>query len=283
LEVFLSRTHYQTLGITKDAEDIVIRAAYRALAQKYHPDRWEGDKADATAKMAQINEAYRVLSDPKTRTEYDNTLDESDEIDDNEDVEVPLETTQQAVWDKALKYFPDLTRIERSLSKTSSRLAKEYKILLTEKKLFNDREQIALFMEKNFLKRYFGSNEKIISFARELIHRGHRNAAKELNQTMDLLGSSVNPDTVIRKIKEDFLGQGSTEDPVKASARSLLRMPTVNAAKEFLERIGWKVRDKSTFFGPNRYEVAKGSISHDFEDVDSFISFSLSEATAFGT
>ena len=36
------KTYYQTLGVTPDAEDIVIRAAYKALSQRYHPDKFKG-------------------------------------------------------------------------------------------------------------------------------------------------------------------------------------------------------------------------------------------------
>jgi molecular chaperone DnaJ len=37
------RTFYQILGVQPDAEDVVIKAAYRALSQRYHPDKWAGD------------------------------------------------------------------------------------------------------------------------------------------------------------------------------------------------------------------------------------------------
>ena len=65
------KDYYRTLGILDDAEDIIVRAAYRALAQRYHPDKWGGDQSDATKRMAEINEAYGVLSDPIKRTQYD--------------------------------------------------------------------------------------------------------------------------------------------------------------------------------------------------------------------
>ncbi len=52
---------YVVLGILPDAEDVVIKAAYRALAQRYHPDRWVGDAAEAHQRMTRINEAYEVL------------------------------------------------------------------------------------------------------------------------------------------------------------------------------------------------------------------------------
>lgn len=62
--------YYVILGVTPDAEDIVIRAAYRVLAQKYHPDKM-GDDPDAVKKMQAINQAYSVLTNPVLRAEYD--------------------------------------------------------------------------------------------------------------------------------------------------------------------------------------------------------------------
>ena len=57
--------HYQVLGLSPQAEDVVIVAAYRALASRYHPDKFTGpDATIAHRRMAQINAAYAVLSDP---------------------------------------------------------------------------------------------------------------------------------------------------------------------------------------------------------------------------
>lgn len=68
---------YSTLGVRPDTEDVVIRAAYRALSQRYHPDRNGGDNADAARRMSEINRAYDVLSDPIKRKEYDALLNEA--------------------------------------------------------------------------------------------------------------------------------------------------------------------------------------------------------------
>lgn len=65
------KDYYATLGVTSSAEEIVIRAAWKALSQRYHPDRFAGDAAQANARMSEINEAYSVLSNPVQRTAYD--------------------------------------------------------------------------------------------------------------------------------------------------------------------------------------------------------------------
>lgn len=66
-------THYDTLGVAQNAPDEVIRAAYKALAQKNHPDK-NIDNPNATNIMQTINQAYDVLSDPLKRRDYDATL-----------------------------------------------------------------------------------------------------------------------------------------------------------------------------------------------------------------
>jgi hypothetical protein len=65
------KDYYRILGVLDDAEDVVIKAAYRALAQRYHPDKWAGNPNEASARMAEINEAYSVLSNTDKRKEYD--------------------------------------------------------------------------------------------------------------------------------------------------------------------------------------------------------------------
>jgi len=62
--------YYQTLGIAKTASEKDIKAAYRKLARKYHPDLNPND-AGAHKKFQQLNEANEVLSDPEKRKKYD--------------------------------------------------------------------------------------------------------------------------------------------------------------------------------------------------------------------
>lgn len=62
-------TFYDVLEVRTDASPDDLRAAYRALAKKHHPDRGGSAK-----KMAALNEAYGVLYDPELRRDYDRSL-----------------------------------------------------------------------------------------------------------------------------------------------------------------------------------------------------------------
>src|SRR6201990_2325840 len=62
--------YYELLGVPRKASAKNIRAAFRKLARKYHPDLNPGDKS-SEEKFKQLQEAYDVLSDSKKRQMYD--------------------------------------------------------------------------------------------------------------------------------------------------------------------------------------------------------------------
>lgn len=66
-----AQTYYEILGLRDDADAEVIKASYRALIRKYHPDVAGDAGADITGRL---NLAYDVLSNPSDRRDYDRTL-----------------------------------------------------------------------------------------------------------------------------------------------------------------------------------------------------------------
>lgn len=64
------RDLYEVLGVERQASSADLKKAYRALAQKYHPDKNPGDN-DAEEKFKEVSNAYQVLSDDEQRARYD--------------------------------------------------------------------------------------------------------------------------------------------------------------------------------------------------------------------
>jgi molecular chaperone DnaJ len=64
------RCYYETLEVERAVDDGQLKAAYRKLAMKWHPDRNPGDK-DCETRFKEINEAYDVLKDGDKRAAYD--------------------------------------------------------------------------------------------------------------------------------------------------------------------------------------------------------------------
>ncbi|KAJ7628502.1 hypothetical protein FB45DRAFT_918432 [Roridomyces roridus] len=68
-----AKDYYKVLGVSRDADERTIKKAFRTAAKSAHPD-----KGGSEAKMAALNEAYEVLSNPELRQRFDNGEDPND-------------------------------------------------------------------------------------------------------------------------------------------------------------------------------------------------------------
>lgn len=201
--------YYSILGVLPDAEDIVIRAAYKALAQKYHPDRCL-DKEEAARRMAEVNQAYDVLGNPQRRQTYDESRATTNgasysEVTDDDDENIVYNQSQKD-WVLACDFYPDLADMVGKLNQTSKRLALTFMLYLLESKRFDERAKLASEMENRFLQKYFGTDPEILDFAKSLIARGNKAALVYLNNSVRVLGSSTDPRKIIGRIVSQFSG-----------------------------------------------------------------------------
>ena len=75
------KDYYKVLGVPRDADERDIKKAMRREAKKFHPDKATSQgisKEEAEKKMAAVNEAYEVLSDPELRARFDRGDDPND-------------------------------------------------------------------------------------------------------------------------------------------------------------------------------------------------------------
>src|SRR5262245_52836921 len=66
-------TLYHVLGLSREASEQQVKAAFRALARRFHPDVNAGDQI-AEQRFKEVNQAYETLADPKARVAYDRAL-----------------------------------------------------------------------------------------------------------------------------------------------------------------------------------------------------------------
>ncbi|MGJ8650781.1 MAG: J domain-containing protein [Opitutaceae bacterium] len=202
----IEKDYYETLGVLPSAEIIVIKAAYRALSKRYHPDTYAG-RANIAEKMADINEAYETLSNTAKKLEYDRERGSKgqsgyDFVNDDFGTHNTIDPLDED-WEVAIKYHPSLDEAAAKLTKYSKKLAYTYKAYMLNTKDFDNINEIAKAIVDEFLKLHFGNNQKIILFANDLFTDGRTDLLLELNKAIKVLGQSNADERVISKIKAE--------------------------------------------------------------------------------
>ncbi len=277
--------HYSALGVLPAAELVVIAAASRALAQRYHPDKWQGDPQHAHDKMCEINEAYRVLGNAELRAAYDTqragSSADSFSAGRNDETESAFDAALNELegkWSVAVAIFPDLTVLRSNLEKISNTLAFAFVTILLETKNFNDRSRIAAALERSFLQRYFGSSDAIIVYAKDLILSGERAAAKMLNELVDVMGSDVDPSLLVQNIESKFHIRAKKNVLRQRQAKSskVLESGDYLDALEFARWLGYRVEEHSSgLLGRNLVITVthESSAPIEFRTIKAFVSW----------
>ena len=177
------RTHYDVLGVAADTPDVVIKAAFRALAKECHPDRANAETGD-TEKFIEIQAAYSVLSKPQSRNEYDAELRDNLLVHDS-----PL---AGALAVSGVPYTPaaasppqgtpDIERICARLGLYSEALSQSFHEAYLRSECGDEPWRFAEEMEKSFFREYFGEDPDVQSLAKLLLLGSRSGAALTLNQ-----------------------------------------------------------------------------------------------------
>lgn len=106
----MSTTHYDTLEVSQKASQEVIKAAYKALMSKYHPDKHPGEST--TEICSKINAAYDVVHYDEKRKAYDQTLGQQN-TSSNGHTNTPPSKPYDYKWEQFLKQTPTWARTIR--------------------------------------------------------------------------------------------------------------------------------------------------------------------------
>lgn len=231
---------YAVLGILPDAEEVVVRSAYRALAQRYHPDRCTDQPADSTRRMAEINMAFAVIGNSASRAKYDKERSGSQQATFSADDDERFDAFDAAIeeleerWQIAVDIFPQIQVDRLRLSQISRSLSFAYVTTLLTTKSFANGSSIANQMEGVFLGRFFGENRQIVEFAKTLIFDNHRDAARALNRLVDVLGSEVDPNLIITRVESQY----GLLDLRQRKATELQQIARIDGLKSKVQRYG---------------------------------------------
>ena len=106
--------YYTLLNVDKNATQDEIRSAYRRMCLIYHPDRYQDPQKQATATtfFRRVEEAYRILSDPRTRSVYDRSGKKGLEIDMAVVQRAPLPSELLEEYEKLRSLWEERTYIQ---------------------------------------------------------------------------------------------------------------------------------------------------------------------------
>jgi curved DNA-binding protein CbpA len=206
--------YYEVLGVNIKAEAIVIRSAYKAMVQKYHPDKAVGQKQidEYLEKTKLINEAYDVLSDEVKRNKYDEELsnNKSEKNQNNEGFKKDNDSSSKKQsnqssddWETVIKYFPDVNTYYNELEEISEVLAAEFKLYILNEKEFKKAKGFYEKLKKRFFGDIFGDNKECNDFALWLLKNKKKELFLEFREIFCLMSKSIDSKELIYKFCEE--------------------------------------------------------------------------------
>lgn len=234
--------YYATLHVRREAGQIEIAAAYRALMSKYSAGSYPREDV-AITRRDEIEAAYSILSNADHRTAYDEAR--GAEMIGNLEAEIwQDEDTAKGTpdWDVVTKYYPAAEACRLELKSLSPELSLTYQIELLSKKQFENAERSAKQLQTEFLGTYFSRNASAQQLGKTFLQTGRFELAVRLNGVLRALGSPASnrgADFVI-----SFCVQNSVPPPIHIFDTATLI--------ELLRNCGYRV-DVSKVRGEERY------------------------------
>ena len=163
----------------------------------YHPDVYPGAKADAERISKQLTEAYGVLGDPKKRTDYDRRRQTQNSTSDDFQNQKEWDTGQETRtdsrieddWKYVVRYHPSAAFELRKLKELSPTLAFSFQIAILEAKSAHNAQRVGEALQKQFLERFFGTNQEVHDFVLRALWSNRRDVAVEVNRAIKVLGT----------------------------------------------------------------------------------------------
>lgn len=183
-----------------------MRAVYRALSKKFHPDTGNYPKREAEEHFRLLNEVYSIIGDPQRRKGYDNERSKRTkqrlqlQAESVSSLSDGFSNEENRAWKIVEEYHPDVIEEFKSIANLSPALGKAFRVMLQKTKAYSDYKELSGILVASYLQAYFGENPQIREFGKWCLTNGHVGAAIELNRTIAALGTSVPTTPLIRNI-----------------------------------------------------------------------------------
>ena len=180
-----SKDYFAVLGLSPHADPDVVKAAYRALAKKYHPDRQPDGETAVRDKFHELQEAYELLRDEQQRRHYISLRERAEQ----RHKEAAAHHARPVMllrlddrWEHLVREFPDTARDHARFCMISPRLGQQFKLTILGTGNPASFARIAARMERRFYRQHFSYHRDLHTLARKLAHRRRRHALRELSR-----------------------------------------------------------------------------------------------------
>ena len=252
-----SKDYFAVLGLSPHADPDVVKAAYRALAKKYHPDRQSGSESAGRDKFHELQEAYELLRDEQQRRHYVGLRERAEQ----RQREAAARHARPVMllrlddrWEHLVREFPATSRDYARFCLISPRLGQQFKLTILGTENPASFGRVAARMERRFYRRHFSYHSDLHTLARKLAHRRRRHALRELSR--EIRGRRLLP----KRYRRDLLARYETrylQRPVPAHDGRLppqLCLPRTPQPRQPRER--GRAVPRTTANGGGRFRLA---------------------------
>lgn len=206
------KDYYKILGISPYAEISEISAAYRALAQIYHPDKWKGDKKTGDNKIREINEAYDTLKNKNKKQKYDKEYfaskkdqpKQEDFTKQNYEQNKDFIDGLDALWKVVIEFYPDIEEERIHLHKIDKALSQVFQKIIIGTKSASDWQEMASLTVTSFFKSILATDKLVLHrFVELILLEGKRNIAIETIDAINIIGDK-DTDIITDKIEVKY-------------------------------------------------------------------------------
>lgn len=182
-----SKDYYAVLGLSSQADPEVVKAAHRALAKKFHPDRNQDDDGEPKQKFHDIQEAYEVLCD-------DDRLKQYLRLRAQVKMQEQMQMTRAAGphlrprvylklddrWEHLVRKYPELSQHYAKFCFMSHKLGNQFKLIILGTQDHGRFGRVAAKLERQFYRKHFSCHRNLQTLARKLADNHRRHAVRML-------------------------------------------------------------------------------------------------------
>ncbi len=231
-----TKDYFAVLGLSSEADPEVVKAAHRALAKKFHPDRnQDEDDGEPQQKFHEIQEAYEVLRDDDRRNRYlrlraqflmQEQMHQTKAAGPQMRPRVYLKLDDR--WEHLVRKHPELSQYYAKFCFMSHKLGNQFKLNILGAQDSTQFARVAAKLERQFYRKHFSYHRSLQTLARRLAENHRRHAVRMLQGEIRgrRLLSKHSRSEIVWRFETRYLQTGTAASDIPRPQRSRMARAT---------------------------------------------------------